>query len=100
MGEYLTIYFGTSTSGAKAVEWDRSMVVGDGTGKVIESKVYELTPEDWATQLIDDGFTSNDTLYKSIAVYFSAIPIPQKLWAYAHVSGATVDYEDIPLEYV
>ncbi len=100
MGEYLTIYFGTSTSGPKAVEWDKAMVIGDGTGKVAESKTYILTPEDWITQLTDDGFSDSDTLYKSVAVYFSASPAPQSLWAYAHVSGATVDYDDVPLEYV
>jgi len=100
MGEYLTIYFGTSTAGPKAVEWDKSMVVGDGSGKVSESKVYALTPDDWETQLTDDGFTSADTLYKSIAVFFSASPAPQSLWAYAHVAGAEVDYNDVPLEYV
>lgn len=100
MGEYLTIYFGISTAGPKAVEWDKAMVVGDGSGALGSSKVYELTPDDWATQLTDDGFTSSDTLYKSIAVFFSASPAPQRLWAYAHVSGATTDYDDVPLEYI
>jgi len=100
MGDYLKIYFGISTAGPKAVEWDKAMVVGDGAGKLIESKVYALTPTDWETQLTDDGFTSSDTLYKSIAVYFSASPAPQALWAYAYVSGAEVDYDDISLEYV
>lgn len=100
MGEYLTIYFGISTAGPKAVEWDKAMVVGDGSGVLGSSKVYELTPDDWATQLTDDGFTSSDTLYKSIAVFFSASPAPQKLWAYAHVAGASNDYNDVPLEYI
>ncbi len=100
MGEYLQIYFGSSTAGPKAVEWDKAMVVGDGSGKVSESTVYTLTPDNWQTQLINDGFTSNDTLYKSIAVYFSASPAPQRLWAYAYVSGVEVDYNDIPLEFI
>lgn len=100
MGEYLTIYFGSSTAGPKAVEWDNSMVVGDGSATLSLSKVYELTPDDWATQLTDDGFTSSDILYTSIATFFAASPAPQKLWAYAHVSGDEVDYSDVPLEYV
>ena len=100
MGEYLTIYFGSSTAGPKAVEWDKAMVVGDGSGVLSESKVYALTPDDWETQLTDDGFTSSDTLYKSIATYFSASPAPQSLWAYAYVSGAEVDYNDVILEFV
>lgn len=100
MGEYLTIYLGTSTAGPKAVEWDKTMVVGDGQGILSESKVYELTPDDWQTQLTADGFTTTSTLYKSAAVYFSASPSPQRLFAYAHVSGASTDYMDVPMEYV
>lgn len=100
MGEYLTIYLGSSTAGPKAVEWDNSMVVGDGSVALSLSKVYELTPDDWATQLTDDGFTSSDILYTSIATFFAASPAPQKLWAYAHVTGDEVDYSDVPLEYV
>jgi len=100
MGDYLTVYLGTSTAGPKAVEWDKTMIVGDGQGILSESKVYELTPDDWQTQLTDDGFTTSSTLYKSAAVYFMASPSPQRLFAYAHVSGATNDYLDVPLEYV
>lgn len=100
MGKYLTIYYGSSTAGPKAVEWDKAMVVGDGSGKLSESKVYALTPNDWATQLTDDGFGSSDTLYNSVATYFAASPAPQSLWAYAYVSGAEVDYSDMILEYV
>ena len=101
MGEYLTIYFGTSTAGAKAAEWDKSMVIGDGSvSDLTESKTYELTPDNWITQLTDDGFEATDTLYLSIAVFFAASPAPQKLWAYAHIAGVTTNYTDVPLEYV
>ena len=81
MGDYLTVYLGTSTAGPKAVEWDKTMIVGDGQGILTDSKVYELTPDDWQTQLIDDGFTTSSTLYKSAAVYFMASPSPQRLFA-------------------
>lgn len=100
MGEYLTIYLGSSTAGAKAIEWDNAMVVGDGSGVLSSSKVYELTPNDWQTQLEDDGFDSDDTLYNSVSVYFTASPTPQKLFAFAYVSNSETEYTDVPLQYM
>jgi len=100
MGEYLTIYFGTTSAAPKAVEWDRAMIVGDGSPSTItESKVYELSADNWETQLTDDGFTSTDQLYKSVATYFSADPLPDRAWVYAYVSGACVNYTNVPLNY-
>lgn len=101
MGEYLTIYFGTTSAAPKAVEWDRAMIVGDGSPSTItESKVYELSADDWITQLTDDGFVSTDQLYKSIATYFAADPVPDRAWAYAYVSGACTNYTNVPLTFV
>jgi len=101
MGEYLTIYFGTTSATPKAVEWDRAMIVGDGSPSTLtESKVYELSSDNWQTQLTADGFTATDQLYKSLATFFSANPLPDRCWAYAYVSGACTDYSDVPLSYV
>lgn len=101
MGEYLTIYFGTTSAAPKAVEWDRAMIVGDGSPSTLtESKVYELSSSDWQNQLTDDGFESTDQLYKSVSTFFSADPSPDRSWAYAFVSGASTDYTDVPLTYV
>lgn len=101
MGEYLTIYFGTTSAAPKAVEWDRAMIVGDGSpSTLIESKVYELSADNWETQLTDDGFTSSDQIYKSVSTFFSADPVPNRAWAYAYVSGACTNYTEVPLNYV
>jgi len=100
MGDYITIYYGSSTAAPKAPEWDNAMIVADGSPALSESKVYVLTPDDYQTQLTDDGFTTDDMIYKSCVEYFAASPTPQKLHVYAHVSGQTTTYEDVPLEYV
>jgi hypothetical protein len=77
------------------------MIVGDGSPSTLsESKVYELSSENWQTQLNNDGFTSTDQLYKSVSTFFSADPVPDRVWAYAYVSGACTDYSDVPLNYV
>jgi hypothetical protein len=100
MGEYLTIYFGTSSAAPKAVEWDKAMVVGDGSPALAATKVYELSSSTWDTELGADGFTSSDRLYKSVAMFFGATPSPDRLFVYAHVSGTVQTYGDIPLVYV
>jgi len=101
MPDYLSITFGTTTAVPKAVEYDRCMVVGDGEPSTIsESKIYELDPSDWQTQLQGDGFSDGDQLYDSVSLFFAASPSPNRLWAYAYISGAENCYTDIPLEYV
>lgn len=101
MGEYLTIYFGTSSAAPKAVEWDRAMIIGDGSLSTLsQSKVYELSSENWQSTIEDDGFSSSDQIYKSLSTYFSADPSPDRVWVFAHVSGATQTYTDIPLSYI
>lgn len=101
MSEYLKIIFGTQSAVAKAVEYDRCMIIGNGDPSTLdESKVYELAPDDWNTQLADDGFEQGDQLYDSVSTFFSATPSPNRCWAYAHISGAQVCYEDVSLVYV
>lgn len=101
MGDYLDIIFGTSTAAPKAVEYDRAMIIGDGSPSTLsESKIYEVAPDDWDTQLQNDGFTAGDQLYDSTSIFFSASPSPQRAWIYAHISGAETCYSDIPLDYI
>jgi len=100
MGEYLTIYFGTASAGPKAVEWDRAMIVGDGSGALSESAVYEVTPDNWETTLTEAGFSDSDQLYNSVGIYFAASPSPSRVWVYAHVEGGSTEYNDVPLQYV
>jgi hypothetical protein len=101
MTDYLSITFGSTTAVPKAVEYDRCMIVGDGSPSTLdESTVYELDPSDWQTQLQDDGFAQGDQLYDSVSLFFSASPSPARAWAYAYISGAEQCYTDIPLEYV
>jgi hypothetical protein len=100
MEDYLTIYFGSSTAGAKAVEYDNAMVVGNGDGVLAESKTYELSSDNWQSQLEADGFSSSDTLYNSVSTYFKAVPTPQRLFAFAYVSGEEVEHTEVPLKYV
>jgi len=97
MTDYLSIIFGTQSAAPKAVEYDRCMIIGDATSSTLsESKVYELAPDDWQTQLINDGFALGDQLYDSVSLFFGISPSPQRCWAYAHISGAEVCYTDIP----
>ncbi len=53
MGEFITIFFGPSAAAAAAVEYDKSMIVGDGSAHLSSSKLYLLTQTTWETQLED-----------------------------------------------
>jgi len=101
MGDYIDILFGSSSAIPKAVEYDKAMIIGDGSPSTLSvSTVYELTPTDWASQLEDDGFALGDTLYNSVAIFFGISPSPQRLFVYAYIGGANVNYENVSLEYV
>lgn len=101
MGDYLDIIFGPSTAAPKAVEWDRCMIIGDGSPSTLtESKLYELGADDWTTQLEADGFTLGDQLYDSTSIFFAASPTPERVWDYAYISGAETCYNNIPLNYI
>lgn len=97
MGEFITIFFGPSAAAPAAVEYDKSMIVGDGSAHLSSSKLYALTSSTWQTDLTDDGFLITDQLYKSVADFFAASPTPEEVYAYAYVSGSDVEYTDIPL---
>jgi len=97
MGEFLTMFFGPSAAAPAAVEYDKSMIVGDGSAHLSSSKLYALTSDAWQTSLEDDGFSDSDQLYKSVADFFSASPTPEMVYAYAFVSNSDVDYTDVPL---
>lgn len=97
MGEFITIIFGTASPAAGAVEYDRSLIVGDGSAHLAESKLYLLTSTLWDSVLEADGFSSSDQLYASVADFFAASPTPESLYVYAYVSGASIDYSGIPL---
>lgn len=101
MDDYISIVFGTQSAVPKAIEYDRCLIIGKGLPSTLsESKLYELAPDDWSTQLTDDGFALGDQLYDSVSLFFSPSPSPKRVWAYAHISGASVCYEDVPLIYV
>ena len=97
MGEFITIFFGPSAPAPAAVEYDKSMIVGDGSAQLASSKFYAVTNEDWQTQLGDDGFSDSEQIYKSIADFFAASPSPENLFVYAYVAGSDVDYSDMIL---
>ena len=97
MGEFITIFFGESAPASAAVEYDKSMIVGDGSAQLASSKFYAVTNTDWQTQLEDDGFSESEQIYKSVADFFSASPIPENLFVYAYVTGSNVDYSDMML---
>lgn len=97
MGEFITIIMETSAAAPAAVEYDRSMIVGDGSAHLSSSKLYALTSTTWQTSLEDDGFSNSDQLYKSVADFFAASPTPENLYAYAYVAGSSVEWEDVPL---
>ena len=97
MGEFITIFFGPSAAAPAAVEYDKSMIVGDGSAHLSSSKLYALTSDAWQTTLSDDGFTTSDQLYKSVADFFAASPTPEQVFAYAYVAGSNVEYTDVPL---
>ncbi len=97
MGEFITIFFGPSAAAPAAVEYDKSMIVGDGSAHLSSSKLYLLTQTTWETQLEDDAFTDSDQLYKSVADFFAASPSPEEVYAYAYVTGANVEYTNVPL---
>ncbi len=97
MGEFITILFGESAVAPAAVEYDKSMIVGDGSAQLAASKFYSVTNTDWQTQMEDDGFSDSEQIYKSVADFFSASPSPENLFVYAYVAGSDVDYSDIML---
>ena len=97
MGEFITIFFGPSAVAPAAVEYDKSMIVGDGSAHLSSSKLYLLTQTTWDTQLEEDGFSDSDQLYKSVADFFSASPSPEEVYAYGFVTGSSVEYTDVPL---
>ncbi len=97
MGEFITIFFGASAAAPAAVEFDKSMIVGDGSSHLSSSKLYLLTQTEWQTSLEDDAFTDSDQLYKSVADFFSASPSPEEVYAYAYVADGDVEWEDVPL---
>ena len=97
MGEFITIFFGPSAAAPAAVEYDKSMIVGDGSSHLSSSKLYALTSDTWDATLEEDGFTSNDQLYNSVADFFGASPTPEQVYAYAFVADGDEDWEDVPL---
>ena len=97
MGEFITIFFGPSAPAPAAVEYDKSMIVGDGSSQLSSSKLYAVTSEDWQTQLGDDGFSTSEQIYNSVADFFAASPTPENLFIYAYVAGADTDYSDVML---
>ena len=100
MGDYLAIYFGTSSAVPKAVEWDKALIIGDGSPALGTTKIYELSSSSWDADLLDDGFATSDRIYKSVAMFFGATPTPERVFLYAHVSGNVATYSDVPLNYV
>ena len=97
MGEFITILFGASAPSPAAVEYDKSMIVGDGSAQLASSKLYAVTNTDWQTQLEDDGFSDSEQIYKSVADFFSASPTPENLFVYAYVAASDADYSDMLL---
>ena len=97
MGEFITILFGESAVAPAAVEYDKSMVVGDGSAQLASSKLYAVTNIDWQTVLQEDGFSDSEQIYKSVADFFSASPTPENLFVYAYVAGIDTDYTDVML---
>ena len=97
MGEFITIFMGQPAPAPAAVEYDKSMIVGDGSAKLASSKLYAVSNDDWQTQLEDDGFSDSEQIYKSVADFFAASPTPENLFVYAYVAGADTDYSNITL---
>lgn len=97
MGEFITIFFGASAAAPAAVEFDKSMIVGDGSAHLSSSKLYLLTQTEWQASLEDDSFVDSDQLYKSVADFFAASPSPEEVYAYAYVADSDVEWEDVPL---
>ena len=97
MGEFITIFMGPAAPQPAAVEYDKSMIVGDGSAHLSSSKLYALTSDAWQTELEDDGFSDSDQLYKSVADFFAASPVPDNVFVYGYVSGSSVEWTDVPL---
>jgi len=97
MGEFITIFFGPSAAAPAAVEYDKSMIVGDGSSHLSSSKLYALTSDTWDSTLEDDGFSDSDQLYNSVADFFGASPTPEQVYAYAYVADSDEEWEDVPL---
>lgn len=97
MGEFITIFMGAAPAAPAAVEYDKSMIVGNGSSQLASSKLYAVTNEDWQTQLEDDGFSTSEQIYNSVADFFAASPTPENLFVYAYVAGSDTDYNDMIL---
>ena len=97
MGEFITIFFGPSAAAPAAVDYDKSMIVGDGSSHLGSSKLYLLTKDGWDATLEDDAFTNSDQLYKSVADFFAASPSPEQVYAYAYVADGDVEWQNVPL---
>jgi len=97
MSRFITVIFGSAGAAARAIEWDNSLIVGDGSEVLSETTVYLLTADTWQTALISAGFSDSDQLYKSVSIFFSASPIPEQVYVIAYVEGSTTEYNDIPL---
>lgn len=92
------IYFGGGTPSPAAVEYDRFMLIVDGSeASLSESAVYEIASQE---ELTDYGFPTTSRAYKSAAIFFGASPTPSRLFVYAYVSGDTVAYANSPLQKV
>ena len=74
--------FGSSSAIPKAVEYDKAMIVGDGSPSTLsESTMYELDPTSWQSTLEDDGFELGDTLSDLIYNGFDyEIGVGQEPW--------------------
>ena len=92
MGEFITIFFGPSAAAPAAVEYDKSMIVGDGSSHLSSSKLYALTSDTWDSTLEDDGFSDSDQLYNSVADFFGASPTPEQVYAYAYVADSDEEW--------
>jgi len=101
MPQYIDIIWTEAAAGPKAVEYDRCMIVGDGSPSTLtESKIYEVKPDNWEEQLEADGFTEDDQIYNSTSVFFSPTTPPARAYVYAYVSGAEVCYTDMQLNWI
>lgn len=92
----IQIYFGGGTPAPAAVEWDRFMLIVDGSESttVTESQTIIITePGD----LTDYGFGTDSRAYKSAAMFFLPDPAPEELYVYIYVSGGDTTYENYPL---
>lgn len=99
MARGIRIYFGTGTPAPKAVEYDRFMLIVNGSGAPAtdQNTVVEITS---AEDLVDYNFSSDDQAYKSAALFFGADPSPDRLFVYLYNDEGSTSYTDISLEKV